>query len=108
MSNVQLEFVKVVNTTNQSTLGILYNMYRTNIPYNDYKTTVLDPKKFWVRNESLWPLRSVYMSKPIFELIFVKVVNYIDQSYWGIAYTMYKTNIPLNDYHTAIPDPEKL
>ena len=62
MLNVKLEFVKVVNATNQSNLGILYNMYRTNIPYNDYKTTVPDPEKFWVRNESLWLLRSVYMS----------------------------------------------
>ena len=39
------------------------------------------------------------------QLEFVKVVNYIDQSYWGIAYTMYKTNIPLNDYHTTVSDP---
>ena len=45
MSNDQLLFVKVVSETNQSNLEILYIMYRTNIPYNDYKTTIPDREK---------------------------------------------------------------
>ena len=50
----------------------------------------------------------LYVNDQMLKLICVQVVNDIDQSNWGIVYTMYKTNIPLNDYHTAVPDPEKL
>ena len=63
MLNVRFEFEKVFNAISQSNLGILYIMYRTNIPYNDYKTTIPDPEKSRIRNESLLLLRPVYMTK---------------------------------------------
>ena len=55
--NVQMEFVQVVNEINKSDFEVSCMMYSPNISLNDYNTTVSNPGKIWIRNESMCHIR---------------------------------------------------